>query len=70
MKVKLGDGEDGHAAAARRFRHEGSAPGVGVALRPQRVPVGGVVLDGELSVEDDTAYWYPLWPEGNAHPWG
>ena len=28
------------------------------------------VLDGELSVEDDTAYWYPLWPEGDAHPWG
>ncbi|PSQ41531.1 hypothetical protein BRD07_05200 [Halobacteriales archaeon QS_9_68_42] len=28
------------------------------------------VLDGELSVEDDTAYWYPLWPEGDTHPWG
>jgi len=27
-------------------------------------------LDGELSVEDDTAYWYPMWPEGDAHPWG
>ncbi|KYH26887.1 hypothetical protein HAPAU_07740 [Halalkalicoccus paucihalophilus] len=28
------------------------------------------VLDGELGVEDDTDYWYPLWPEspGN-HPW-
>lgn len=28
------------------------------------------VLDGELSIEDDTSYWYPLWPEGDAHPWG
>ena len=28
------------------------------------------VLDGELSVEDDTTYWYPLWPEDDAHPWG
>ncbi|QLD89887.1 hypothetical protein HWV07_12965 [Natronomonas salina] len=28
------------------------------------------VLDGELEVEDDTAYWYPMWPEGDAHPWG
>lgn len=28
------------------------------------------VLDGELSVEDDHSYWYPLWPDspGN-HPW-
>ncbi|MFB6192018.1 MAG: hypothetical protein ABEI11_01715 [Haloarculaceae archaeon] len=28
------------------------------------------VLDGELGVEDDESYWYPLWPEGDAHPWG
>ena len=28
------------------------------------------LLDGELTVEDDTAYWYPMWPEGDAHPWG
>ena len=28
------------------------------------------VLDGELTVEDDTEYWYPMWPEGDAHPWG
>ena len=28
------------------------------------------VLDGELDLEDDTAYWYPMWPEGDAHPWG
>lgn len=28
------------------------------------------VLDGELAVEDDQSYWYPLWPDspGN-HPW-
>jgi len=28
------------------------------------------VLDGELDVEDDERYWYPLWPDspGN-HPW-
>jgi hypothetical protein len=27
-------------------------------------------LDGELDVEDDTSYWYPMWPEGDSHPWG
>jgi len=27
------------------------------------------VLDGELDVEDDRAYWYPLWPEDDGHPW-
>lgn len=28
------------------------------------------VLDGELGVEDDRGYWYPLWPSsGDAHPW-
>jgi hypothetical protein len=28
------------------------------------------VLDGELELEEDTEYWYPMWPEGDAHPWG
>ena len=27
-------------------------------------------LDGELGIEDDTSYWYPMWPEGDDHPWG
>jgi hypothetical protein len=28
------------------------------------------VLDGELEVEDDEQYWYPLWPDRpGAHPW-
>lgn len=28
------------------------------------------VLDGELEVEDDEAYWYPLWPSRTGdHPW-
>ncbi len=28
------------------------------------------VLDGELDVEDDTQYWYPLWPDRTGdHPW-
>lgn len=27
-------------------------------------------LDGELETEDDTSYWYPMWPDGDAHPWG
>ncbi|MEM4780161.1 MAG: hypothetical protein QXG03_01140 [Halalkalicoccus sp.] len=28
------------------------------------------VLDGELGVEEDTAYWYPMWPESpEKHPW-
>ena len=27
-------------------------------------------LDGELAVEDDREYWYPLWPnESGRHPW-
>lgn len=26
-------------------------------------------LEGELEVEDDTEYWYPLWPDGTGHPW-
>lgn len=28
------------------------------------------VMDGELAVEPDKSYWYPLWPEGDARPWG
>ncbi len=28
------------------------------------------VLDGELAVEPDKKYWYPLWPsQGGYHPW-
>jgi hypothetical protein len=28
------------------------------------------VLDGELDLEDDKAYWYPLWPDRvGQHPW-
>jgi hypothetical protein len=28
------------------------------------------VLDGELDVEGDKEYWYPLWPErAGRHPW-
>ncbi|AWB27716.1 PspA-associated protein PspAB [Halococcoides cellulosivorans] len=27
------------------------------------------VLDGELDVESDESYWYPLWPENAGHPW-
>jgi hypothetical protein len=28
------------------------------------------VLDGELDVEDDKEYWYPLWPDRHGqHPW-
>ncbi|GGN11521.1 PspA-associated protein PspAB [Halarchaeum nitratireducens] len=28
------------------------------------------VLDGELDVESDTAYWYPLWSDApGGHPW-
>ncbi|UIP00003.1 hypothetical protein Hbl1158_01125 [Halobaculum sp. CBA1158] len=29
------------------------------------------VLDGELGIESDKEYWYPLWPDApNGHPWG
>ncbi len=28
------------------------------------------LLDGELTIEDDRGYWYPLWPSSpDAHPW-
>ena len=28
------------------------------------------VLDGELGIEDDESYWYPLWPDApGRHPW-
>ena len=27
------------------------------------------VLDGELKVEDEKEYWYPLWPDEGTHPW-
>lgn len=28
------------------------------------------VLDGEVTVEDDREYWYPLWPDSpGSHPW-
>jgi hypothetical protein len=28
------------------------------------------VLDGELDVENDESYWYPLWPDSpEGHPW-
>lgn len=27
------------------------------------------VLDGELEIEDDKDYWYPLWPNNGGHPW-
>ncbi|MDB2269394.1 hypothetical protein PM035_17280, partial [Halorubrum ezzemoulense] len=28
------------------------------------------VLDGELCLENDEAYWYPLWPDARGnHPW-
>jgi len=28
------------------------------------------VLDGELDVEDDESYWYPMWPDSDGgHPW-
>jgi hypothetical protein len=28
------------------------------------------VLDGELAVEDDESYWFPLWPDTpGGHPW-
>ncbi|WP_313692981.1 PspA-associated protein PspAB [Halorarum halobium] len=29
------------------------------------------VLDGELDLEPEKEYWYPLWPDGPGnHPWG
>ncbi|EMA40655.1 PspA-associated protein PspAB [Halococcus hamelinensis] len=27
------------------------------------------VLDGELTVEPEKEYWYPLWPDSGSHPW-
>ena len=28
------------------------------------------VLGSELTIEEDKEYWYPMWPEGDARPWG
>jgi hypothetical protein len=29
------------------------------------------MFDGELDIEDDERYWYPLWPDrAGGHPWG
>jgi hypothetical protein len=28
------------------------------------------MFDGELELEDDERYWYPLWPDREGgHPW-
>ncbi|PSP74207.1 hypothetical protein BRD12_07865 [Halobacteriales archaeon SW_12_67_38] len=27
------------------------------------------VLDGELDIESDKDYWFPLWPDSGQHPW-
>jgi hypothetical protein len=39
--------------------------------RDQRVELKlGSVLDGELTVEEDRQYWYPLWPDAPGNrPW-
>lgn len=26
-------------------------------------------LENEIELEDDTDYWYPLWPDGSGDPW-
>lgn len=43
----------------------------GTSSRDERVELKlSSVLDGELDVEDDRGYWYPLWPSSpTAKPW-
>ncbi|WP_247730093.1 PspA-associated protein PspAB [Halovivax limisalsi] len=67
------DGEDGRAYWIYSFRRGSFYP---FAPRPGRERDNGVefklesVLDGELEIEPDKEYWYPLWPsEHGTHPW-
>ncbi|MFC7073544.1 hypothetical protein ACFQJ7_08820 [Halovenus rubra] len=54
----------------RRGAYYPFAP-TGTNTRTDRVELKlSSVLDGELDVEDDRGYWYPLWPsKATASPW-
>ncbi len=67
-------GDPGHLVywvySFRRGAYYPFAP-TGTNERNERVELKlSTLLDGELDVEDDRGYWYPLWPSAaDAHPW-
>ena len=67
------DADDGRAYWIYSFRRGAFYP---FALRSGRERDSSAefkleaVLDGELEIEREKEYWYPLWPgEGGTHPW-
>ncbi len=67
------EGSDGPAYWIYSFRRGAYYPfsPAGDHERNQRIEFKlRSVLDGELGIENDESYWYPLWPDvaGN-HPW-
>ncbi|WP_418285413.1 PspA-associated protein PspAB [Halorubrum sp. DTA46] len=67
------EGSDGDAYWIYSFRRGAYYPFApkGTSDRNQRVEFKlQSVLDGELGIEDDESYWYPLWPDTPGdHPW-
>ncbi|WP_254864316.1 PspA-associated protein PspAB [Halovivax gelatinilyticus] len=66
-------GDDGRAYWIYSFRRGAFYP---FAPRPGRERDSSAefklesVLDGELQIESETEYWYPLWPSSDGrHPW-
>jgi hypothetical protein len=64
---------DGHAYWIYSFRRGAYYPFApdGTNSRNQRAEFKlQSVLDGELEIENDESYWYPLWPDApGRHPW-
>ena len=67
------EGDDGPAYWIYSFRRGAYYPfaPAGSNDRNQRIEFKlQSVLDGELGLEDDESYWYPLWPDApGTHPW-
>ncbi|WP_152039379.1 PspA-associated protein PspAB [Salinigranum salinum] len=68
-----GGGRDGYVYWVYSFRRGAYYPFVptGTSSRDSKREFKlQAVLDGELTVEDDEGYWYPLWPDrAGQHPW-
>jgi hypothetical protein len=68
-----GGGRDGYVYWVYSFRRGAYYPFVptGTSSRDSKREFKlQAVLDGELTVEDDEEYWYPLWPDrAGQHPW-
>ena len=67
------ESDDGPAYWVYSFRRGAYYPFAprGTTDRDQRVEFKlQSVLDGELGIESDESYWYPLWPDARGrHPW-